>query len=137
MFRVTDVPIDLARLVRTVADPRAGAVVTFLGTTRSENGGGRGGRLWSAGVPGTGRPRGPGGRSRLRGRVGCRARGGGGGGGPKAPRGGAAGRRPAARAAGRAPAGGGRPRPLPARRGGHLAGRRRHGRPRVRAGRRG
>ena len=41
MFRVTDVPIDLARLVRAVADPRAGAVVTFLGTTRSENGGRR------------------------------------------------------------------------------------------------
>src|SRR3989442_5458967 len=41
MFRVTDVPIDLARLIRAVADPRAGAVVTFLGTTRSENDGRR------------------------------------------------------------------------------------------------
>ena len=41
MFRVTDVPIDLARLVRAVADPRAGAVVTFLGATRNENDGRR------------------------------------------------------------------------------------------------
>ena len=34
MFEVSDDAIDLARLVRAVADPRAGAVVTFLGVTR-------------------------------------------------------------------------------------------------------
>jgi len=41
MFKVTDGAIDLARLVRAVADPRAGAVVTFLGATRNENDGRR------------------------------------------------------------------------------------------------
>ena len=41
MFEVSDDAIDLARLVRAVADPRAGAVVTFLGATRNENDGRR------------------------------------------------------------------------------------------------
>ena len=39
MFRVTRTPIVLDRLVRAVRDPGAGAVVTFLGTTRNENAG--------------------------------------------------------------------------------------------------
>ena len=41
MFDLTDVPLDLGRLVRAVGDPRAGAVVTFLGTTRNQNEGRR------------------------------------------------------------------------------------------------
>ena len=41
MFDLTDVPLDLGRLVRAVGDPRAGAVVTFLGTTRNQNDGRR------------------------------------------------------------------------------------------------
>jgi molybdopterin synthase catalytic subunit len=41
VFRVTRSSIDVARLIRAVADPRAGAIVTFLGTTRSENAGRR------------------------------------------------------------------------------------------------
>jgi molybdopterin synthase catalytic subunit len=39
MFRIARTPIVLDRLVRAVRDPRAGAVVTFLGTTRNENAG--------------------------------------------------------------------------------------------------
>ena len=39
MFRITRSPIVLDRLLRAVRDPRAGAVVTFLGTTRNENAG--------------------------------------------------------------------------------------------------
>jgi len=45
MIALTDAPIDLARLVRTVRAPGAGAVVTFLGTTRNENAGRRVTRL--------------------------------------------------------------------------------------------
>src|SRR2546426_2388431 len=41
MFRITRTPIALDRLVATVGDPAAGAVVTFLGTTRNENAGRR------------------------------------------------------------------------------------------------
>lgn len=41
MFRVTRTPIRLEALVRAVRDPAAGAVVTFLGTTRNENAGRR------------------------------------------------------------------------------------------------
>jgi len=41
VFRITRSPILLARLVRAVGDPAAGAVVTFLGTTRNENAGRR------------------------------------------------------------------------------------------------
>ena len=41
MFRITRSPIALDRLLRAVRDPRAGAVVTFLGTTRNENAGRR------------------------------------------------------------------------------------------------
>ncbi|HYR95602.1 MAG TPA: molybdenum cofactor biosynthesis protein MoaE [Candidatus Binatus sp.] len=41
MFRITRSPIVLDRLLRAVRDPRAGAVVTFLGTTRNENSGRR------------------------------------------------------------------------------------------------
>ena len=39
MFRVTRTPIAIERLLRAVRDPGAGAVVTFLGTTRNRNGG--------------------------------------------------------------------------------------------------
>ena len=39
MFRITRVPIALDRLVAAVRDPSAGALVTFLGTTRNENAG--------------------------------------------------------------------------------------------------
>ena len=37
MFRVTDKPIDLQELVRFVSDPGAGAIATFIGTTRNNN----------------------------------------------------------------------------------------------------
>jgi molybdopterin synthase catalytic subunit len=37
MFRVTNQPIDLNELVRFVTDPEAGAVATFIGTTRNNN----------------------------------------------------------------------------------------------------
>jgi molybdopterin synthase catalytic subunit len=37
MFRVTNQPIDLSELVRYVTDPEAGAIVTFIGTTRNNN----------------------------------------------------------------------------------------------------
>jgi molybdopterin synthase catalytic subunit/molybdopterin converting factor small subunit len=36
-FRLTDRPIDPSSVVEEVADPRAGAVATFLGTTRVES----------------------------------------------------------------------------------------------------
>jgi molybdopterin synthase catalytic subunit/molybdopterin converting factor small subunit len=36
-FRLTDEPIDLDAVIAEVADERAGAVATFLGTTRSES----------------------------------------------------------------------------------------------------
>jgi molybdopterin synthase catalytic subunit len=37
MFRVTNRPIDLNELVRYVGDPEAGAIATFIGTTRNNN----------------------------------------------------------------------------------------------------
>ena len=37
MFRVTDKPIHLQELVDCVTDPEAGAVATFIGTTRNNN----------------------------------------------------------------------------------------------------
>ena len=37
MFQVTDRPIQLQELVDFVADPEAGAIVTFIGTTRNNN----------------------------------------------------------------------------------------------------
>jgi molybdopterin synthase catalytic subunit len=37
MFRVTDKPINLQELVDFVTDPEAGAIVTFIGTTRNNN----------------------------------------------------------------------------------------------------
>jgi len=37
MFRVTDKPIHLQELVDFVTDPEAGAVATFIGTTRNNN----------------------------------------------------------------------------------------------------
>ena len=37
MFRVTDQPIDLQKLVDYVTDPQAGAIATFIGTTRNNN----------------------------------------------------------------------------------------------------
>ncbi len=37
MFRCTREPIDLQELVRYVTDPEAGAIVTFIGTTRNNN----------------------------------------------------------------------------------------------------
>jgi molybdopterin synthase catalytic subunit len=39
MFRIVRRRIDLAALDRAVRDPRAGAIVTFVGTTRNENAG--------------------------------------------------------------------------------------------------
>ena len=41
MFRVTDKPIHLRELVDFVTDPEAGAVATFIGTTRNNNEGRR------------------------------------------------------------------------------------------------
>lgn len=41
MIRITRTRIALDRLVRAVRDPAAGAIVTFLGTTRNENEGRR------------------------------------------------------------------------------------------------
>ena len=37
MFRVQSEPIDLNELVRYVTDPEAGAITTFIGTTRNNN----------------------------------------------------------------------------------------------------
>jgi molybdopterin synthase catalytic subunit len=37
MFRVSDKPIDLQELVNYVSDPAAGAIATFIGTTRNNN----------------------------------------------------------------------------------------------------
>lgn len=37
MFEITEKPVDLASLVAHVSDPSAGAVATFLGTTRATN----------------------------------------------------------------------------------------------------
>jgi molybdopterin synthase catalytic subunit len=37
MFRVVRAPIDLQELVRYVTDPSAGAIATFIGTTRNNN----------------------------------------------------------------------------------------------------
>ena len=37
MFRVQSKPIDLAELVRYVTDAEAGAIATFIGTTRNNN----------------------------------------------------------------------------------------------------
>ena len=37
MFRVTDRPIDLQELMHYVSDPEAGAIATFIGTTRNNN----------------------------------------------------------------------------------------------------
>jgi len=37
VFRITRAPIALERLTRAVRDPAAGAIVTFVGTTRNEN----------------------------------------------------------------------------------------------------
>ena len=45
MFALVDRPIELAALDRAVRDPKAGAVVTFVGTTRNENAGRRVRRL--------------------------------------------------------------------------------------------
>ena len=39
MFRITNQPIDLQELVRFVTDPEAGAIATFIGTTRNNNAG--------------------------------------------------------------------------------------------------
>jgi molybdopterin synthase catalytic subunit len=39
MFRVTHETIDLQELVRFVSDPEAGAIATFIGTTRNHNDG--------------------------------------------------------------------------------------------------
>ena len=41
MFRVTYKPIDLQELVDYVTDPEAGAIATFIGTTRNNNEGRR------------------------------------------------------------------------------------------------
>jgi len=41
MFRVTHKPLNLQELVDFVTDPEAGAIVTFVGTTRNNNEGRR------------------------------------------------------------------------------------------------
>ena len=41
MFRVTDQPLNLQELVDFVTDPGAGAIATFIGTTRNNNEGRR------------------------------------------------------------------------------------------------
>jgi molybdopterin synthase catalytic subunit len=41
MFEVVEHPLDLARLVAAVGRPDAGAITTFLGTTRDQNAGRR------------------------------------------------------------------------------------------------
>jgi molybdopterin synthase catalytic subunit len=41
MFRVTNKPINLQELVDFVTDPEAGAIATFIGTTRNHNEGRR------------------------------------------------------------------------------------------------
>ncbi len=41
MFRVTEKALDLQELVKSVSDPEAGAIVTFIGTTRNHNEGRR------------------------------------------------------------------------------------------------
>ncbi len=45
MFAITERPIDVAALLAAVRDPGAGAVCTFLGTTRGDNAGRRVRRL--------------------------------------------------------------------------------------------
>ena len=37
MFRVSNKPIDLQELVNYASDPEAGAIATFIGTTRNNN----------------------------------------------------------------------------------------------------
>lgn len=37
MYKVTDKPINLQELVDHVSDPEAGAIATFIGTTRNNN----------------------------------------------------------------------------------------------------
>ena len=39
MFRVTDKSLDLQELINSVVDPEAGAIATFVGTTRNHNDG--------------------------------------------------------------------------------------------------
>lgn len=39
MFRIVDEPISIAELTAAVADPGAGAIATFAGTTRATNNG--------------------------------------------------------------------------------------------------
>jgi molybdopterin synthase catalytic subunit len=39
MFRVTDKPLVLRELIEFVTDPEAGAIATFIGTTRNNNDG--------------------------------------------------------------------------------------------------
>ena len=39
MFRVTDKPLVLQELIEFVTDPEAGAIATFIGTTRNNNDG--------------------------------------------------------------------------------------------------
>src|ERR1043166_3518966 len=39
MFRVTDQPLILQELIDFVSDPEAGAIATFIGTTRNNNDG--------------------------------------------------------------------------------------------------
>ena len=39
MFRVTDKPLVLQELIEFVTDPEAGAITTFIGTTRNNNDG--------------------------------------------------------------------------------------------------
>jgi molybdopterin synthase catalytic subunit len=39
MYEITEQPIDVARVIAAAGDPGAGAIATFLGTTRRENAG--------------------------------------------------------------------------------------------------
>jgi len=39
VYEITEHPIDVARVIAAVGDPAAGAIATFLGTTRRENAG--------------------------------------------------------------------------------------------------
>jgi molybdopterin synthase catalytic subunit len=41
MFRVTEKPLNLEELLEFVSDPEAGAIATFIGTTRNNNEGRR------------------------------------------------------------------------------------------------
>ncbi len=55
MYQVTAAPLDVGRLTRAVRHPSAGAIVTFVGTTRDRNAGRRVVRLEYEAFPGMAR----------------------------------------------------------------------------------